>query len=55
MFRALLIIIAALLIALASFAVNGPTVNDHHVNLFYLGIAVFVLSFLEPATFRRAP
>lgn len=52
MFRALLIIVAALLIALASFAVNGPTVNDHHVNLFYLGIALFVLSFLETAALK---
>lgn len=53
MFRALLIIVAAVLIGLAAFAVNGPTVNSHHVNLVYLGAALFVLSFLDTAVLRR--
>jgi len=46
MFRAVCVLIAAVLIGLVAFNVKGPTVDDHHVNLFYLGLAFWALSFL---------
>ena len=53
MFRALCILVAALLIGFAAFAVKGPTVNDHVVNLFYLGIGFWALSFFNPDDIPR--
>ena len=45
MFRALCILIAAILIGCAAFSVKGPTVGDDPVNLFYLGLAFWAFSF----------
>lgn len=53
MMRAICLIIAVILLVLASVAVDGPTINGHATNLLVLGLAFWALSFLAIDDLRR--
>lgn len=43
--RKVCLIIAVVFIVLAACAVHGPTINSHPIDLFFMGIAFWALSF----------